>query len=50
MLDQAQANVEAVLGEEAVLGAAVADAGYWSEANAARRCAASARAERFSRG
>jgi len=34
MLDQAQANVEAVLGEEAVLGAAVADAGYWSEANA----------------
>lgn len=35
MLDQAQANVEAVAGEEAVLGAAVADAGYWSEANAA---------------
>ena len=34
MLDQAQANVEAVLGEEAVLGAAVADAGYWSEVNA----------------
>ncbi|MFG1250174.1 transposase [Xanthobacter flavus] len=34
MLDQAQANVEAVVGEEAVLGAAVADAGYWSEANA----------------
>ena len=34
MLDQAQANVEALLGEEAVLGAAVADAGYWSEANA----------------
>lgn len=34
MLDQAQANVEAVFGEEAVLGAAVADAGYWSEANA----------------
>ncbi|MFY7835233.1 MAG: transposase [Novosphingobium sp.] len=34
MLDQAQANAEAVLGEEAVLGAAVADAGYWSEANA----------------
>lgn len=34
MLDQAQANVEASLGEEAVLGAAVADAGYWSEANA----------------
>jgi hypothetical protein len=35
MLDQAEANVEAVLGEDAVLGAAVADAGYWSEANAA---------------
>ncbi len=34
MLDQAQANVEALLGEEAVLGVAVADAGYWSEANA----------------
>jgi transposase len=34
MLDQAQANVEAVAGDEAVLGAAVADAGYWSEANA----------------
>ena len=35
MLDQAQANVEAVVGEDAVLGAAVADAGYWSQANAA---------------
>jgi hypothetical protein len=35
MLDAAQANVEAVIGEDAVLGAAVADAGYWSEANAA---------------
>lgn len=35
MLDQAQATVEAVLGEDAVLGAAVADAGYGSEANAA---------------
>jgi hypothetical protein len=35
MLNQAQANVEAVIGEDAVLGAAVADAGYWSEANAA---------------
>src|SRR5271166_6243445 len=34
MLNQAQANVEAVMGEDAVLGAAVADAGYWSEANA----------------
>jgi hypothetical protein len=31
MLDQAQANVEAVMGEDALLGAAVADAGYWSE-------------------
>jgi len=37
MIDQAQANAEAVLGEEAVLGAAVADAGYWSEANAERQ-------------
>jgi len=36
MLDQAQVNVEAVTGESAVLGAAVADAGYWSQANAAR--------------
>jgi hypothetical protein len=35
MLDRAQANVEVVLGEDAVLGAAVADAGSWSEANAA---------------
>ena len=35
MLDAAQANAEAVIGEDAVLGAAVADAGYWSEANAA---------------
>ena len=35
MLDQAQANVAAVMGEDASLGAAVADAGYWSEANAA---------------
>jgi len=34
MLDQAQANAEAVPGEEAVPGAAVADAGYWSEADA----------------
>src|SRR3982751_5182399 len=34
MLDQAQANVEAVMGEDALLGAAVADAGCWSEANA----------------
>jgi uncharacterized membrane protein YkoI len=34
VLNQAQANVEAVMGEDATLGAAVADAGYWSEANA----------------
>ncbi len=33
MLDLAQAVVEAVMGEDAVLGAAAADAGYWSEAN-----------------
>ena len=32
MLDLAQA--EAVMGEDALLGAAVADAGYWSDANA----------------
>jgi len=35
MLGQAQANVASVVGEEAELGAAVADAGYWSDANAA---------------
>jgi transposase len=35
MLDQAQATVEAILGEDALLGAAVADAGYWSAANLA---------------
>ena len=35
MLDQAQANVAAVVSKDAELGAAVADAGYWSEANAA---------------
>src|SRR4029453_7378449 len=35
MLNQAQANVEIVLGEDTVLGVAVADAGYWSDANAA---------------
>lgn len=34
-LTRTQAMVELVLGEDAVLGAAVADAGYWSEANAA---------------
>lgn len=37
MLDQAQANVVAVIGEEAELGRAVADAGYWSEANVERQ-------------
>jgi transposase len=35
MLDQAQANVASVVGADAELGAAVADAGYWSDANAA---------------
>jgi transposase len=35
MLTEAQAMVELVLGEDAVLGAAAADAGYWSEENAA---------------
>lgn len=35
MLDQAQANVAAVVSTDAELGAAVADAGYWSDANAA---------------
>ena len=35
MLTQAQAMVELVLGEDAALGAAAADAGYWSEENAA---------------
>jgi Transposase DDE domain len=34
-LDLAQAVVERVMGEDAVLGAAAADAGYWSENNAA---------------
>jgi hypothetical protein len=34
MLDLAQAVAEAVMGEDALLGAAVADAGYWSDANA----------------
>ena len=37
MLDQAQANVAAVIGEDATLGRAVADAGYWSEANVDRQ-------------
>jgi transposase len=35
MLTEAQAMVELVLGEDAVLGAAAADAGYWSEENVA---------------
>jgi transposase len=35
MLDQAQANIAAILGEDVRLGAAVADAGHWSEANLA---------------
>jgi transposase len=35
MLMKAQAMVELVVGEDEVLGAAVADAGYWSEANVA---------------
>jgi hypothetical protein len=35
MLDQAQANVASVMGKDAELGAAVADAGSWSDANAA---------------
>lgn len=37
MLDQAQANVAVVVGEDARLGRAVADAGYWSEANVDRQ-------------
>jgi hypothetical protein len=35
MLDQAQAMVEPLLGEDARLGAAAADAGFWSEENGA---------------
>jgi hypothetical protein len=35
MLDQAQAMVELLLGEDAQLAAAAADTGYWSEENAA---------------
>jgi len=35
MLGQAQANVASVVGNDAELGAVVADAGYWSDANAA---------------
>lgn len=37
MLDQAQANIAVVVGEDAGLGRAVADAGYWSEANVDRQ-------------
>ena len=33
MLNEAQANVAAVMGEDASLCAAVADAGYWSNAD-----------------
>ena len=33
MLNQAQANVEVVMGEDASIGVALADAGYCSEAN-----------------
>jgi transposase len=39
MLDLTQAVVEMVMGEDAVLGAAAADAGYWSEDNAASQTA-----------
>jgi transposase len=39
MLDRAQAVVERVMGEDAVLGAAAADAGYWSDDNAASQTA-----------
>src|SRR4051812_15675374 len=35
MVEQAQTNVAAVVSKDAELGAVVADAGYWSEANAA---------------
>ena len=35
MLGQAQTNVASVMGQDAKLGAAVADAGYWLDANAA---------------
>jgi hypothetical protein len=37
LLGQAQAMVELLLGEDAVLGAAAADAGFWSEENAAHQ-------------
>lgn len=37
MLDQAQANVAVMIGEEAELGQAAADTGYWPEANVSGR-------------
>jgi hypothetical protein len=37
MRGEAQAMVELLLGEDAVLGAAAADAGFWSEENAANQ-------------
>jgi hypothetical protein len=39
MLNQAQAVVAAVVGEDVALGTVLADAGYWSEANAATETA-----------
>ena len=39
MLNQAQAIVAAVVGEDVALGTVLADAGYWSEANAATETA-----------
>ncbi len=39
MLDLAQAVVEVVMGEDAVLGAAAADVGYWSDDNVASQTA-----------
>ena len=39
MLNQAQSIVEAVVGEDATLGTVLADAGYWSDANAATETA-----------
>jgi ribosomal protein L1 len=35
--NQAQATVKAVIGEDAVIGAAVTDTGYWSEAKVANQ-------------
>ena len=39
MLNQTQSIVEAVVGEDATLGTVLADAGYWSDANAATETA-----------